>query len=63
MGTIAEAMLNGEICEQCGEELGETYGHPKLCAGCELEANAHVTPRKTMRDTKGKKAAKTIVTN
>lgn len=39
MGEIAEMMLDGFMCEQCGEtigdeETGEGQGFPGLCAGC-----------------------------
>lgn len=36
-GEIAEMMLDGTVCEQCGEFLhnGEDGpGYPGLCAGC-----------------------------
>ena len=37
MGEIAEMMLDGARCEQCGEFIddGEECGYPRLCAGCE----------------------------
>ena len=39
MGEIAEAVLEGVLCEQCGEYLGEDGpGHPRLCTAC-LEEN------------------------
>ena len=34
MGEIADQMLNGEMCEQCGVDLGNACGHPRLCVGC-----------------------------
>ena len=37
MGDIAEAMLEGEMCEQCGEWLGDGPGYPRLCPGCASE--------------------------
>ncbi len=39
MGDIADAMLNGEMCEQCGEYIddGNDGGYPRKCAGCSLE--------------------------
>jgi hypothetical protein len=33
MGEIADAMLNGDMCEQCGEWLGDGPGYPRNC-GC-----------------------------
>ena len=39
MGEIAEMMLDGAMCEQCGEFIddGEECGYPRLCAGCQLD--------------------------
>lgn len=40
MGEIAEMMLDGLMCEQCGEffddvlQGGDGPGHPRLCAAC-----------------------------
>ena len=35
MGEIAESMINGELCQYCGEYLGESVGYPQSCDGCE----------------------------
>ena len=32
MGEIAEAMLNGELCEACGEYIGDGDGIPGYCS-------------------------------
>lgn len=33
MGEIADAMINGEMCEACGVPLGgESYGIPRYCS-------------------------------
>lgn len=37
MGEIAEAMINGDFCQHCGEYLGEGGGYPRSCAACEIE--------------------------
>lgn len=34
MGEIAEMMLDGTLCEGCGEFIGEPCEFPRLCAGC-----------------------------
>lgn len=35
MGEIAEAMIEGECCQTCGEFFDdEAPGHPRSCAGC-----------------------------
>ncbi|KKN77930.1 hypothetical protein LCGC14_0354950 [marine sediment metagenome] len=35
MGDIADMMLDGTLCEGCGEYLGTDAGYPQYCAGCE----------------------------
>lgn len=35
MGEIADAFLNGDYCEGCGEYLGEGEGWVRLCADCQ----------------------------
>lgn len=37
MGEIADMMLEGVLCERCGEYIGDGVGHPRLCNACELE--------------------------
>ena len=37
MGDIADAMLEGAMCEQCGVYLGEGDGYPRLCGGCQSD--------------------------
>jgi len=34
MGEIADLMINGDICEQCGCELGPGDGFARVCSGC-----------------------------
>jgi hypothetical protein len=34
MGDIADMMLDGTLCEGCGEYLGEGDGFPQYCASC-----------------------------
>ncbi|NML34546.1 hypothetical protein [Paraburkholderia antibiotica] len=38
MGEIAESMLDGSCCEQCGEYLGEAVGYPQCCATCDHDS-------------------------
>lgn len=33
MGEIADSMLDGDICEGCGCEMGQGDGYARLCAG------------------------------
>jgi len=37
MGDIADAMLDGVLCEWCGEFLGEGKGYPGKCQSCQLK--------------------------
>lgn len=34
MGEIAEGILDGDFCECCGEYIGDGYGFPQTCDGC-----------------------------
>ncbi|MDN8081206.1 hypothetical protein QZN30_17725 [Burkholderia multivorans] len=34
MGEIAEAMIDGSACEECGEYIGEAVGFPRRCTEC-----------------------------
>ena len=40
MGEIAEMMLDGTLCEGCGEYMGDEVGFPRLCAGCAKDRRA-----------------------
>lgn len=37
MGDVAEMMVEGVLCEICGEFIGEAVGHPRRCGGCKDE--------------------------
>lgn len=45
MGEIAELMINGDICEGCGCELGEGDGYPRRCEGCGGKSRENPEPR------------------
>lgn len=34
MGEIAELMINGALCEECGDFIENAPGHPRLCEDC-----------------------------
>ena len=34
MGEISEMMIDGTVCQICGEYMGEGEGYPVTCAGC-----------------------------
>jgi hypothetical protein len=38
MGEIADMMLDGDLCEGCGDYLGDGDGFPRLCESCEEES-------------------------
>lgn len=41
MGEIAEMMLDGDMCECCGEMMSESGdGYPRKCAGCQFNEKA-----------------------
>ncbi len=51
MGDIANMMLDGTMCQQCGEYLGTDNGYPTTCAGCggdELGLNLENVDRKDL---------------
>ena len=60
MGEIAEMMLEGAMCEECGEFIddGEECGYPRLCAACQpqhesgLDADIFEIPRLLQRAAK-----------
>ena len=46
MGEIAEMMLDGTLCEQCGEYMGNSCGHTQVCAGCRSTEKSEPTKPK-----------------
>lgn len=48
MGEIAEAFLNGDFCQGCGEYLGDGNGYSVFCRGCKRRGDdAPVHPSKS----------------
>lgn len=37
MGDIADAMIDGDMCQYCGEWIGDGAGYPQTCAACDDE--------------------------
>jgi hypothetical protein len=37
MGEIADMMLDGTLCERCGEYIGNAVGYPRKCSSCSKE--------------------------
>ena len=53
MGEIADAMINGEMCEWWGTMFEKEHGYPVLCDSCwedatkkEREGHQHATEKK-----------------
>lgn len=38
MGDIADAMLDGDLCQCCGEYMEGGVGYPQTCRACAREA-------------------------
>lgn len=45
MGELTDAILEGEICQLCGEEIEPATGYPTTCDACANEP----TPQKEKR--------------
>jgi hypothetical protein len=39
MGEIADMMIDGELCEECGTYIGPPTGFPRKCSGCKPTRN------------------------
>ncbi len=39
MGEIADGIIDGEFCEECGTYIGEGCGYPRKCESCEEGVN------------------------
>ena len=42
MGEIADMILEGQMCQECGEFLGEGDGYPTYCSSCMPEEEIEV---------------------
>lgn len=48
MGDISDMMLDGTLCELCGQYVGDAVGYPVQCSSCQLtdtKPNPCVCPR------------------
>lgn len=56
MGEIADMMLEGAMCQWCGEFLENAAGFPTICRGCQGQhgVNAHGEPTKKRRKKKNR---------
>lgn len=42
MGEIADMIIEGVLCEQCGAYVGDEVGFPRSCPDCERERTPKV---------------------
>jgi hypothetical protein len=54
MGEIADMMLDGVLCETCGEYIGDEVGFPRRCASCVAKLKKPKMPTKPKWLRKGK---------
>lgn len=52
MGEIAEMMLDGTMCQVCGEFLDSDNGYPTTCGGCDTEEIIEPRPKKKKKKVK-----------
>ena len=52
MGEIAEMMLDGTLCEQCGTFMGDGDGFPTVCHGCAPKFGFAATSAQAMNPAK-----------
>ena len=38
MGDMADGMIDGTFCQECGEYIGKPCGYPRSCSGCKEDA-------------------------
>ena len=59
MGDIADMMLEGMLCQGCGEFLGDGDGYPVFCSSCGGDADVvDHQPRKSKKHTPNPDAPK-----
>jgi hypothetical protein len=46
MGEYAEMMLDGTLCQVCGEFMGGDTGFPRTCEGCRKQPELYRQPPK-----------------
>ncbi len=54
MGEVSEMIINGILCQQCGEYVGNPVGHSRICKHCQQSAK----PTKQPKSNKQPKAEK-----
>ncbi|WP_299083390.1 hypothetical protein [uncultured Paraglaciecola sp.] len=41
MGEIADAMISGDMCQECGQWIGDGDGYPVSCSECGGDSDPH----------------------
>lgn len=44
MGEMADYILNGDDCQECGMHIGNGQGFPRSCSACQPRARKVATP-------------------
>ena len=57
-GEIADMMLDGTLCEGCGEYMGGDVGYPRRCSGCGVHKPEHVGKPYKQRDPNSNRSKK-----
>jgi hypothetical protein len=58
MGEIAEMMLEGILCEGCGEFMGGSSGYPRRCRGCGPEISLATALKRSLVTPAAKRATR-----
>lgn len=45
MGEIADMMIEGAMCQSCGEFLGDEVGYPRYCRACACDVPEPSKPK------------------
>jgi hypothetical protein len=54
MSDFVDLMLDGVICEGCGEFLGDPVGYPQSCPGCEIKRSGDRVQPVRVEDPQGR---------
>ena len=46
MGEIADMMLDGTLCQVCGEYMGESAGYPVTCPACSGDTDQYTATKR-----------------
>lgn len=49
MGEIAEGIVNGDYCQECGSYIGEGEGYPRTCDSCRPDEKVYAFSNKKIK--------------